>query len=108
MDAVESQCLLESGRPNACDLGTNATGPCAPVLRTTAVCGYAHYIEEADGGAVVPEPFEQEQLNATLAAMLSDDAARSRWQANALAFAATADIYSNAERAADLILKERQ
>ena len=78
-----------------------------PVL-TTAVCGYAHYIEEADGGAVVPEPFEQEQLNATLAAMLTDDAARSRWQANALAFAATADIYSNAERAADLILKERQ
>ena len=39
--------------------------------------------------------------------MLADTAARRRWQANALAFAETADIYSNAERAADLILKER-
>ncbi|WP_153109512.1 glycosyltransferase family 4 protein [Propionivibrio limicola] len=77
-----------------------------PVL-TTAVCGYAHYIEEADGGRVVPEPFAQETLNATLAEMLTDTEARARWQANALAFAETADIYSNAERAADLILQER-
>ncbi len=77
-----------------------------PVL-TTAVCGYAHYIEDADAGRVVPEPFAQEALNATLAAMLSDKEARARWQANALAFAETADIYSNAERAADLILRER-
>jgi glycosyltransferase involved in cell wall biosynthesis len=29
-----------------------------PVL-ATAVCGYAHYIEEAEGGLVVPEPFAQ-------------------------------------------------
>jgi len=75
-----------------------------PVL-TTAVCGYAHYIEEADGGRVVAEPFGQDALNATLVEMLSDKEARARWQANALAFAETADIYSNAERAADLILK---
>ncbi|GHU04618.1 UDP-glucose--(heptosyl) LPS alpha 1,3-glucosyltransferase WaaG [Betaproteobacteria bacterium] len=77
-----------------------------PVL-ATAVCGYAHYIEEADGGCVVAEPFAQETLNAALEKMLSDPAARSRWQANALRFAGTADIYSNAEAAADLILKER-
>ena len=77
-----------------------------PVL-ATAVCGYAHYIEEADGGRVVGEPFAQEALDAALAQMLSDPAARRRWQANALRFAETADIYSNAERAADLILGER-
>lgn len=77
-----------------------------PVL-ATAVCGYAHYIEEADGGLVVPEPFAQSSLDALLVSMLADPAARKRWQANALAFAETADIYSNAERAADLILKER-
>ena len=77
-----------------------------PVL-TTAVCGYAHYIEEADGGRVIPEPFAQDALNATLADMLANDALRSTWKANALQFADTADIYSNAERAADLILKER-
>jgi len=78
-----------------------------PVI-ATAVCGYAHYIADARGGLVVPEPFAQSQLDAMLAAMLADSAARARCQANALAFAETADIYSNAERAADLILKERQ
>jgi UDP-glucose:(heptosyl)LPS alpha-1,3-glucosyltransferase len=39
--------------------------------------------------------------------MLSDDAARADWRRNALAFAGHADIYSNAERAADIILQER-
>jgi len=77
-----------------------------PVV-TTAVCGYAHYIEEADAGRVVAEPFEQQALNTLLAVMLADKDTRARWKDNALAFAETADIYSNAERAADVILKER-
>ena len=76
-----------------------------PVL-TTAVCGYAHYIEEAEAGCVIAEPFVQECLDTTLANMLSDREARAHWQAKALAFADTADIYSNAERAAELILRE--
>jgi UDP-glucose:(heptosyl)LPS alpha-1,3-glucosyltransferase len=76
-----------------------------PVL-ATAVCGYAHYIEEAEGGLVVPEPFAQSRWT-RWRIDAEDEAARARWQANALAFAETADIYSNAERAADLILKER-
>ena len=76
-----------------------------PVL-TTAVCGYAHYIEEAEAGCVIAEPFVQECLDTTLANMLSDREARARWQVKALAFADTADIYSNAERAAELILQE--
>ena len=76
-----------------------------PVL-TTAVCGYAHYIEEAEAGCVIAEPFVQECLETTLANMLSDREARARWQAKALSFADTADIYSNAERAAELILQE--
>ena len=78
-----------------------------PVL-ATAVCGYAHYIEEANGGLVIPEPFEQKRMDEMLLGMLADQGARARWQAGALAFAEFADIYSNAERAADLILKERQ
>ena len=76
-----------------------------PVL-TTAVCGYAHYIEEAEAGCVIAEPFVQECLDTTLANMLSDREARARWQVKALAFADTAVIYSNAERAAELILRE--
>jgi UDP-glucose:(heptosyl)LPS alpha-1,3-glucosyltransferase len=74
-----------------------------PVL-TTAVCGYAHYVEEAGGGWVVAEPFVQEALDDALERMLSDSRARGTWKANALRFAETADIHDNAERAADLIL----
>ena len=77
-----------------------------PVL-TTAVCGYAHYIDEAGAGVVLAEPYSQTALNMALAHMLGDDTARQQWQANALAFAAHADIYDNAEVAADIILKGR-
>ncbi len=75
-----------------------------PVL-TTAACGYAHYIEEAGAGRVVPLPFEQEGFNAILAGMLADDAARKQWRASGLAWAERADIYSLPERAADIILR---
>lgn len=75
-----------------------------PVL-TTAACGYAHYIEEAGAGRVIPPPFEQQALDAALAAMLADAGARRRWSANGLAFAARADLYSLPERAAAMILR---
>ncbi|WP_110950985.1 glycosyltransferase family 4 protein [Pseudomonas bohemica] len=76
-----------------------------PVL-VSAVCGYAHYIAEADSGLVLDEPFEQSQLNQFLARMLKDDAARDVWRRNGLAFADTADLYSMPQRAADVILAE--
>lgn len=75
-----------------------------PVL-TTDVCGYAHYIEEADCGRVMPSPFSQMQLNETLARMLEDEQARERWKVQALDFADRADLYSLPERAADVILQ---
>lgn len=75
-----------------------------PVL-CSAVCGYAHYIDAAQGGRVIPEPFEQPAMNTLLESMLTDDGQRAAWKRNALAWAETADIYSNAERAADLILE---
>ncbi|MDR1425187.1 MAG: glycosyltransferase family 4 protein [Azoarcus sp.] len=78
-----------------------ATG--LPVL-VTDVCGYAHYVAKADAGCIIASPFAQEALDAALAGMLGNRAARARHAANALAFAAHADIYSLPERAADLIL----
>lgn len=72
-----------------------------PVL-TTDVCGYAGYVLEAKAGAVISSPFQQGQLNATLADMLLSRE-RSTWCANALAFAKQADIYSMPERAVSLI-----
>ncbi|WJN59004.1 glycosyltransferase family 4 protein [Pseudomonas sp. SO81] len=77
-----------------------------PVL-VSEVCGYAHYIAEADAGRVVPAPFAQDSFNRLLAEMLGDDAARAKWGANGLAFAASADLYSMPQRAADVILAER-
>lgn len=76
-----------------------------PVL-TSAACGYAPYIEEADAGRVIPLPFEQQMLNDNLRDMLMDDAARKKWQRNGLNFADHADIHSLHERAADIILDE--
>jgi UDP-glucose:(heptosyl)LPS alpha-1,3-glucosyltransferase len=76
-----------------------------PVL-VSAVCGYAHYIAEADSGLVLDDPFEQTQLNDYLKTMLSDDAARAKWSLNGLAFADTADLYSMPQHAADVILAE--
>jgi UDP-glucose:(heptosyl)LPS alpha-1,3-glucosyltransferase len=76
-----------------------------PVL-VSAVCGYAHYIAEADSGLVLDEPFEQAQLNQYLANMLTDTAQRAAWSRNGLAFAETADLYSMPQHAADVILAE--
>src|SRR5690606_25956289 len=76
-----------------------------PVL-VTDVCGYAHYIAEADAGRVVSAPFEQEVFNRMLAEMLADGAARARWGAHGLAFADSSDLYSMPQRAGDGTLAE--
>lgn len=75
-----------------------------PVL-TTAACGYAHYVEEAQAGRVVPLPFAQAMLDRMLVEMLADDAARQAWGHHGLAFADQADLYSRPEKAADIILE---
>jgi UDP-glucose:(heptosyl)LPS alpha-1,3-glucosyltransferase len=77
-----------------------------PVL-ASAVCGYAHYIVEAGAGRLLAEPFEQPVMDDILCQMLCDDDARQAWHHSALAFSEHADIYSNAEHAADVILKAR-
>jgi len=77
-----------------------------PVL-VTDVCGFAHYIEEAQAGCLVASPFVQKALDIALAGMLADPDARARWSRNALAFSEHADIYSRHEKAADFILNMR-
>ena len=77
-----------------------------PVL-VTDVCGYAHYIAEADCGRVLASPFSQDALTSTLQQMLEDPAQRAQWGRNGLAFAETADLYSMPQHAADLILREK-
>ncbi|SDU28897.1 UDP-glucose:(heptosyl)LPS alpha-1,3-glucosyltransferase [Pseudomonas pohangensis] len=74
-----------------------------PVL-VTDVCGYAHYIAEADCGRVLASPFEQAALDHQLADMLADDQRRAFWGRNGLAFAESADLYSMPQKAADVIV----
>jgi len=76
-----------------------------PVI-TTDVCGYAHYIKEADAGVVISSPFQQKDFNRQLELAMKSQQQRLKWQENALKFAQTADIYSMPERAADIILND--
>lgn len=73
-----------------------------PVL-TTDVCGYAHYIEEANAGIVLTSPFKQDEFNHTLENMLLSS--EENWRENGINFAKKADIYSMPERAVDVIEK---
>jgi len=77
-----------------------------PVL-VSDVCGYAHYIADADAGRVLSSPFEQARLNHLLADMLADDQRRAFWSRNGLAYADRADLYSMPQHAADIILATR-
>lgn len=74
-----------------------------PVL-TTSVCGYAHYIADANCGEVIVEPFRQEALNEILLKALTQPALRAAWAENARNYADTQDLYSLADKAADIII----
>ena len=73
-----------------------------PVL-TTDACGYAPYIEEAGAGRVLPQPFEQRQLNQWLVDMLRDAGQREQWSRAGIAFGRERDLFRLHGRAADVI-----
>ncbi|MCZ5725910.1 glycosyltransferase [Escherichia coli] len=72
-----------------------------PVL-TTAVCGYAHYIVDANCGEAIAEPFRQETLNEILRKALTQSSLR-RPGGKCGHYADTQDLYSLPEKAADII-----
>lgn len=72
-----------------------------PVL-TIDVCGYAHYVEQANAGCVLPSPFKQTDLNSKLQQMIFSTE-REQWQQNGKIFAQNADIYTMPEKAVELI-----
>ncbi len=76
-----------------------------PVL-VTDVCGYAHYIEEAEMGRVIPSPFSENALTRELQELLSTSAqTREQWRQRGREFASTTDVYSMPEAAAEHILR---
>lgn len=74
-----------------------------PII-VTEVCGYASFIDKAQCGVVVNEPFEQTVLNQALCDSLQDTQKRDQWVNNAKYYADTEDLYSLPEKAADIIL----
>lgn len=71
-----------------------------PVV-ASAVCGYAHYIEEQKLGVVLSDPINAESMANAIASVLN--APREQWVERARHFASEADIFSMTERAAELI-----
>ena len=71
-----------------------------PVL-VTDVCGYAHYVQEAGVGKVMPSPFDQMLFDTSLREMLLED--RTKWRENGINFSKSADIYDMPIKAADVI-----
>lgn len=74
-------------------------------LLVTDVCGYAHYVTDADAGLLVESPFRQEDLNEKLAFMLGAEDERKAWKRNGIEFGRTHDLYGMAAFAADVIEK---
>ena len=73
-----------------------------PVL-CSGVCGYATYVEEAEAGIVLKEPFTQQELNEKLCYVLETPDVLKQFSSNALSYAKQADIYSMHEKGADII-----
>ncbi|WP_330927225.1 glycosyltransferase family 4 protein [Candidatus Sororendozoicomonas aggregata] len=73
-----------------------------PVI-VTDNCGYAHHVERADAGIVVPAgPYQQKQLN-TAVQMMVGSGSLDYWQQQGLRYAAEMDLYSLHEQAAQII-----
>jgi len=72
-----------------------------PVI-CTAACGHAPHIQKSQGGKVLPEPFDQPQLNEVLIGLLQGDHLKNLG-AHGLAYAEQTDLYSQHQHAADMI-----
>lgn len=73
-----------------------------PVVATDA-CGYAHYIDSANMGAVLPAPFSSNSYCFAVEKILQQP--RSEWQQRGKLFAKNADIYSRPKRVVEIIEK---
>jgi UDP-glucose:(heptosyl)LPS alpha-1,3-glucosyltransferase len=76
-----------------------------PVL-VSDVCGYAPYIADSGCGALLASPFQQADFNVLLLKAIEDKNLRQHWQTAGLAYAKTADLFSLAEKAVDIIEKK--
>lgn len=72
-----------------------------PVV-TTSACGYSPHVVTADAGVVVGVPFDQAAFVMALE-RANDAGQRAQWSGHAAQYAASTDLYSGLDRAADAI-----
>lgn len=72
-----------------------------PVL-TTATCGYADYVKEAEAGEICAQPFSQSELNSRLTSMLEKLGSAS-WSDNGLRYGRRPELYTMPQKAVDYI-----
>jgi len=70
----------------------------------SAICGYAHYIDEARAGWIVPEPFDQRVFNRLVRDALENDRLE-EFGRRGIAFAQTEDLHGMVEAAVETIEK---
>ena len=75
-----------------------------PVL-VTDNCGYACYIASAQAGLLISSPFRQIELNTKLFQMLTSNNYQ-QWKINAATYTKNHDLFSLAEKVADIIEKK--
>lgn len=68
----------------------------------TEVCGYSHYIKDAQAGIVLSEPFNQKELNQALLTLIRQP---QPWRKNGIQFGLEADIYSAIDHAQQVIMQ---
>ena len=78
-----------------------------PVLATEN-CGYAHYIQDANAGAVCPEPFQQAKLNTLLRAILANSDQQQEYAKNGREYCQNANIYSMIEKGVQVIVNRAE
>lgn len=74
-----------------------------PII-VSGVCGYSHYVNDANAGVVLDEPFNQAEYNKIVDRVLSNVALRQQWAKNAIQFTDKTDLYSLPSKACDIIL----
>ena len=71
-------------------------------LLVSRVCGYSFYIDDAQCGQVMSEPFSQSEMNQLFVEMLHSSQ-QNQWQQNAKNYVENHDIFSMPQRAVDVI-----
>ncbi len=80
---------------------------CALPVLVTGNCGFAFHVQQAGGGMVLPDPFDQAALNTGLQAFL-ESRQRGQWCSNGPEYCAKNDLYSLIDRAAEVIIKRAE